>query len=60
MSTTMVVAVAHYAMFLIQKTSPRDTVSYIVTLKVLLDLPSPRDTEVEIGLGLQTSTSLYM
>jgi hypothetical protein len=31
-----------------------------VTLKVLLDLPSPKDTEVEIGLGLRTSTPIYM
>jgi hypothetical protein len=56
----VVVAVAHYARFLIQMTSPKDTVSIEVTLKVLLDLPSPKDTEVEIGLGLRTCTSLYI
>jgi hypothetical protein len=54
------VAVAHYARFLIQMTSPKDTVSIEVTLKVLLDLPSPKDTEVEIGLGLRICTSLYI
>jgi hypothetical protein len=43
-----------------QITSPKDTVSIVVTLKVLLDLPSLKDTEVEIGLGLRTCTSLYM
>jgi hypothetical protein len=56
----MVVVVTHYAEFLTQITSPKDTVSIEVTLKVLLDLPSPKDTEVKIGLGLRTCTSLYM
>jgi hypothetical protein len=60
MATTMVVASAHYTRLLMQNTSPKDTVSIDVTLKVLLDLPSPKDTEVEIGLGLRTCTFLYM
>jgi hypothetical protein len=46
--------------FLCRRLAQETQISIAVTLKVLLDLPSPRDTEVEIGLGLRTCTSLYI